>query len=75
MADTSSTHVEIDEETAELARRGAETRHLPVEQYLGELVREDQGAVAVRTLFMDGARDVLHNYGDVIDEALGEIAA
>ncbi|MEU1824166.1 hypothetical protein ABZ502_17285 [Streptomyces abikoensis] len=73
MADT-HTHVEIDAEAAALARHAAEDREIPVEQYLGELVRADN-VVAARERFMEGAREILQNYGDIIDRAVGEEAA
>lgn len=73
MADT-HTHVEIDAEAAEVARHAAEDREIPAEKYLGDLVRADN-VVAAHERFMEGAREILREYGDVIDRALGEDAA
>lgn len=74
MADTDAVPLKIAGETAALAREQADERHMEVDEYLGLLVREDS-AVDARARFMVGAREVLTDFGDVIDEALGEAAA
>ncbi|WP_073227274.1 hypothetical protein [Streptomyces sp. NBRC 110465] len=74
MADTQQTPVQIVGETAALVRERADQRHMSVDDYVGELVREDS-TVDARERFMTGAREVLVDFGDVIDEAVGEAAA
>ncbi|PCG87135.1 hypothetical protein CIB93_04625 [Streptomyces sp. WZ.A104] len=81
MADTQQTPVQIVGETAALVRERADQRHMSVDDYVGELVREDStvdredSTVDARERFMTGAREVLMDFGDVIDEAVGEAAA
>ncbi|MEV8334314.1 hypothetical protein [Streptomyces niveus] len=72
MADTADTSVELDEETAELARQNAARGNTGLPEYISGLVRDDEKQ---RTVFLSGAREVLDNWGSAIDEALGEQAA
>ncbi|MEY9842948.1 hypothetical protein [Streptacidiphilus sp. EB103A] len=58
-------NLRLDETDAELARQAAATRHMPVNEYVAQLIRSDNEQV--RDLFLAGAKEVLDGYGDVID--------
>lgn len=63
-------NVRMDDETAEMARQAAATRRIPVNEYVEQLIRDDNEQIRKR--FMEGARHVLEEYGDLIDELTGE---
>lgn len=58
-------NLRMDETDAELARQAAETRHMPVNEYVAQLIRSDNQQV--RAAFLAGAQQVLDGYSDVID--------
>jgi uncharacterized protein (DUF1778 family) len=58
-------NLRLDETDAELARQAAATRHMPVNEYVAQLIRSDNEQV--RAMFLAGAKEVLDGYGDVID--------
>ncbi len=55
----------LEESVAEMARQAAETRHVPVNEYVEQLIRADNEKF--RTDFLAGAQEVLDSYGDLID--------
>jgi hypothetical protein len=57
-------NLRLDETGAEMARQAAETRHMPVNEYVAQLIRADNEQV--REAFLAGAQ-VLDGYGDLID--------
>ncbi|MER5226040.1 hypothetical protein [Streptomyces flaveus] len=59
-------NIRMDDETAEMARQAAETRRIPVNEYVEQLIRSDNERV--RAVFMAAAQEVLDEYGDLIDE-------
>ncbi|UGQ12120.1 hypothetical protein LO772_00470 [Yinghuangia sp. ASG 101] len=59
-------NVRMTDETAEMARQAAETRHMPLNDYIEQLVRRDNDGVRER--FLEGAREVITGYGDLIEE-------
>ncbi|WP_049565323.1 hypothetical protein [Streptomyces sp. SBT349] len=59
-------NLRLEEATAEMARQAAETRHLPVNEYVERLIRADNEKL--RDTFLAGAQEVLDTYGDLIDE-------
>ncbi|GAB2976480.1 hypothetical protein GCM10023080_046430 [Streptomyces pseudoechinosporeus] len=63
-------NIRMDDETAEMARQAAETRRIPVNEYVEQLIRDDNERV--RAVFMAAAQEVLDEYGDLIDELEGE---
>ncbi|NGO45699.1 hypothetical protein [Streptomyces ureilyticus] len=63
-------NIRMDDETAEMARQAAETRRIPVNEYVEQLIRSDNERV--RAVFMAAAQEVLDEYGDLIDELEGE---
>ena len=58
-------NLRLDETDAEMARQAAETRHMPVNEYVAQLIRADNEQV--REAFLAGAQQVLDGYGDLID--------
>jgi uncharacterized protein (DUF1778 family) len=64
-------NLRLDETDAELARQAAATRHMPVNEYVAQLIRSDNEQV--RAMFLAGAKEVLDGYGDVID-AIEDVA-
>lgn len=58
-------NLRLDETDAELARQAAATRHMPVNEYVAQLIRTDNEHV--RAAFLAGAQEVLDGYGDLID--------
>ncbi|GAA2449258.1 hypothetical protein ACFPFX_24075 [Streptomyces mauvecolor] len=63
-------NIRMDDETAEMARQAAATRRIAVNEYVEQLIRNDNEHL--REKFMEGARHVLEEYGDLIDEISGE---
>lgn len=53
-----------------MARQAAETRRMPVNEYVAQLIRNDNEHV--RAVFMAAAQEVLDEYGDLLDEIEGE---
>lgn len=62
-------NVRMTDETAEMARQAAASRRIPVNEYLEQLVRNDNEHL--RAVFMAAAQEVLDEYGDLIDELEG----
>ncbi|MGW3418833.1 hypothetical protein [Streptomyces phaeochromogenes] len=62
-------NIRMDDDTAEMARQAAETRRIPVNEYVEQLIRSDNERV--REVFMAAAQEVLDEYGDLIDELEG----
>ncbi|GAA0698785.1 hypothetical protein GCM10010193_62070 [Kitasatospora atroaurantiaca] len=58
-------NLRMDEAIAEMARHAAETRHMPVNEYVAQLIRADNDQV--RKVFLTGAQEVLDTYGGLID--------
>lgn len=58
-------NLRIEEATAEMARQAAQTRHIPVNEYVEALIRADNEQL--RETFLAGAQEVLDGYGDLID--------
>ncbi|GAA3865860.1 hypothetical protein GCM10023084_18860 [Streptomyces lacrimifluminis] len=63
-------NIRMDDDTAEMARHAAETRRIPVNEYVEQLIRNDNEQV--RAVFMAAAQEVLDEYGDLLDEIEGE---
>ncbi|MDT0317068.1 MULTISPECIES: hypothetical protein [unclassified Streptomyces] len=59
-------NLRLKEDAAEMARQAAETRHLPVNEYVEQLIRADNEKL--RETFLAGAQEVLDGYGDLIDQ-------
>ncbi|GGO99679.1 hypothetical protein [Wenjunlia tyrosinilytica] len=59
-------NLRLDEDAAEMARQAADTRHMPVNEYVEGLIRADNEQL--RESFLAGAQEVLDGYGDLIDE-------
>ncbi|MYS79126.1 hypothetical protein [Embleya scabrispora] len=59
-------NVRLDEDAADAARQAAETRHMTLQQYIEHLVRSDTDPL--RAAFVASARDVITEYGDLIEE-------
>ncbi|MEU1815453.1 hypothetical protein ABZ543_09670 [Streptomyces roseifaciens] len=59
-------NLRLEESTAEMAKQAAETRHLPVNEYVEQLIRADNEQL--RATFMAGVQEILDGYGDLIDE-------
>ena len=59
-------NLRLEEATAEMARHAAETRHMPVNEYVEQLIKADNERL--REAFLAGVQDVLDSYGDLIDE-------
>jgi len=59
-------NLRLDESAAEMARQAAETRHIPVNEYVEQLIKADNEAL--RGAFLASAQEVLDGYGDLIDE-------
>jgi hypothetical protein len=59
-------NLRLDESAAEMARQAAETRHIPVNEYVEQLIKADNEEL--RDAFLAGAQVVLDGYGDLIDE-------
>ncbi|MFJ9906789.1 hypothetical protein ACIRVK_28475 [Streptomyces sp. NPDC101152] len=66
-------NIRMDDETAEMARQAAATRRIPVNEYVEQLIRDDNEHL--RVVFMAAAQEVLDEYGDLIDEIEGETEA
>ncbi|MFI0740044.1 hypothetical protein ACH4PU_18440 [Streptomyces sp. NPDC021100] len=62
-------NLRLDESAAEMARQAAETRHIPVNEYVEQLIRADNEQL--RATFLAAAQEVLDGYGDLIDEIEG----
>ncbi|MFF1873879.1 hypothetical protein [Kitasatospora herbaricolor] len=58
-------NLRMDEAVAEMAKHGAETRRVPVGEYVAQLIQDDNNRM--HATFLDGARQVLEEYGDLID--------
>jgi hypothetical protein len=63
-------NIRMDDDTAEMARQAAATRRIPVNEYVEQLIRNDNEQV--RSVFMAAAQEVLDEYGDLLDEIEGE---
>ncbi|WP_055526306.1 hypothetical protein [Streptomyces graminilatus] len=63
-------NIRMDDDTAEMARQAAATRRIPVNEYVEQLIRNDNEHV--RAVFMAAAQEVLDEYGDLLDEIEGE---
>ncbi|MET7305398.1 hypothetical protein [Embleya sp. NPDC005575] len=59
-------NLRLEEAAAEMARQAAETRHIPVNEYVEQLIRTDNERL--REVFLAGAQEVLDGYGDLLDE-------
>ncbi|WP_406293040.1 hypothetical protein OG948_01270 [Embleya sp. NBC_00888] len=59
-------NVRLDEDIANAARQAAETRHMTLQQYIEHLVRSDTDPL--RAAFVGSAREVIEEYGDLIEE-------
>ncbi|MFI1969541.1 hypothetical protein [Streptomyces cinnamoneus] len=59
-------NLRLEESTAEMAKQAAATRHIPVNEYVEQLIRADNEEL--REKFLDGVKEVLDGYGDLIDE-------
>ncbi|MEV1006383.1 hypothetical protein [Streptomyces sp. NPDC049881] len=58
-------NLRLEESAAEMARQAAETRHVPVNEYVEQLIRADNEKL--RDDFLAGAQEVLDGFGDLID--------
>ncbi|MFB7663618.1 hypothetical protein ACFC1R_06645 [Kitasatospora sp. NPDC056138] len=58
-------NLRMDETVAEMAKQGAETRRIPVNDYVAQLIRDDNEKV--RAAFLNGAQHILDEYGDLLD--------
>ncbi|WP_371484029.1 hypothetical protein [Kitasatospora sp. NBC_00315] len=58
-------NLRMDENVAEMAKHAAETRRVPVNDYVAQLIRDDNAKV--RADFLAGAQQVLDVYGDLLD--------
>lgn len=58
-------NLRIEEATADMARQAAQTRHIPVNEYVEQLIRQDNERL--RELFLAGAQEVLDGFGDLLD--------
>lgn len=63
-------NIRMDDETAEMARQAAETRRIPVNEYVEQLIRNDNERL--RAVFMGAAQEVLDEFGELIDEPEAE---
>jgi hypothetical protein len=63
-------NVRLDEDLADTARQAANTRHMSLQQYIEQLVRNDTDPI--RNRFLDGARGVITEFGDLIEERARE---
>lgn len=59
-------NVRIDEDAAAAARMAAASRGVPVQDYIEHLVRQDTDPL--RAVFLEGARSIVEEYGDFIEE-------
>ncbi|MGW1998187.1 hypothetical protein [Embleya sp. NPDC001921] len=59
-------NLRLEEAAAEMARQAAETRHIPVNEYVEQLIRTDNERL--RETFLAAAQEVLDGYGDLLDE-------
>lgn len=59
-------NLRLDESTAKMAKDAAATRHVPVNEYVAELIKADNEGLY--EVFLAGAQEVLDTYGDLIDE-------
>ncbi|GCE00839.1 hypothetical protein [Embleya hyalina] len=59
-------NLRLEETAAEMARQAAETRRMPVNEYVEQLIRTDNERL--REVFLAGAQEVLDGYGDLLDE-------
>jgi uncharacterized protein (DUF1778 family) len=59
-------NLRLEEDTAEMAKHAAETRHIPVNEYVERLIKQDNELL--RDAFLDAAQEVLDSYGDLIDD-------
>lgn len=58
-------NLRLEEGAAEMAREAAATRHVPVNDYVEQLIRADNEKL--REDFLAGAQEVLDSYSDLID--------
>ncbi|MEV8098931.1 hypothetical protein [Kitasatospora sp. NPDC085879] len=58
-------NLRMDETVAEMAKHAAETRRMPVNDYVAQLIRDDNEKL--RHVFLAGAQHVLDEYGDLLD--------
>ena len=63
-------NIRMDDDTAEMARQAAETRRIPVNEYVEQLIRNDNEHV--RAVFMATAQQTLDEFADLFDEIEGE---
>lgn len=68
----SQMNLRMDPSTAEMARQAADTRHIPVNEYVEQLIKADNEKL--REVFLAGAQEVLDSYGDLIDGLEGQAA-
>ncbi|MCC3773456.1 hypothetical protein [Streptomyces sp. UNOB3_S3] len=59
-------NLRLEEATAEMAKQAAETRHIPVNEYVEQLIRADNELF--REKFLAASQEFLDTYGDLIDE-------
>ncbi|GAA4978275.1 hypothetical protein GCM10023205_52790 [Yinghuangia aomiensis] len=58
-------NLRLEESAAEMARQAAETRRVPVNEYVEQLIRSDNERL--RDAFVAAAQEVLDGYGDLLD--------
>ena len=59
-------NVRVDEAMADAARLAAAGRNVSMQEYIESLIRDDTNPL--RGVFLDTARNVIAEYGDVIEE-------
>ncbi|UIX33247.1 hypothetical protein [Streptomyces sp. GQFP] len=59
-------NIRLDGDIAEMARQAAETRRIPVNEYVEQLIRNDNEHL--RALFMATAQQTLDEFADLFDE-------
>ena len=58
-------NLRLEHDAADMAREAAETRHIPVNEYVEALIKADNEQL--RESFLAGAQEVLDDFGDLID--------
>ena len=58
-------NLRMDETVAEMAKHAAETRRMPVNDYVAQLIQDDNQRL--RADFLNGAQQVLDEYGELLD--------
>ncbi|MEU1821956.1 hypothetical protein [Streptomyces abikoensis] len=60
-------NLRLEESVTEMARKAAQRRHIPVNEYVEQLIRADNEPV--REKFLAASRAFLDAYGDLIGES------